>query len=63
MRIILPPDLQQMCNEMWPYMVLDGFNTHLSESAPPDIVEKHNKVMAYYQKEQEEFEKEALGLA
>lgn len=63
MRVILPPDLQEMSDEMWPYMVKDGYNTHLSASAPAKIVEMHKKVMSYYQKVQEEFEKEALGLA
>ena len=62
MRIILPPKLRAMADQVYPYMVMDGLNVYLSPDAPPEIVEMDKKVMAFYQKQQDDFEKENIKL-
>ena len=62
MRVVLTPELQKMADAVEPYIVVDGLNVYLSPEAPSDIVEMDKKVMDFYQKSQDTYEKEALGL-
>ena len=62
MRIVLPPDIQKMDDAVFPYLVKDGLDVHLSPSAPTEIVEMHKKVNEYWEKITQDYEKETLGL-